>query len=524
MAKEANNQKYNELNYESYVHPFSHANYLYTIATLFDMKPAGFEKASVLEIGCAEGNNLAAMAFNYPEANFTGIDVSETQIAKAEALKEYLGIDNIDFECQDISDFRPKKRKDKYDYIICHGVFSWVSDDVRGKILEVCDKYLAANGVALISYNTLPGWNAVRSLRDMMIYHTKRFKTNVEKIAQAQFLLQFLHQNVSDNNVSYKSMIENELNLIKIGGASYLFHDHLEGENAQFYLSDFVNKVREFELDYVGDANIGTMFLGNMPQDAMEKLKAVNDVVSQEQYMDFIVNRRFRASIICKKGQKINRKLDKSKVLDYYLTFNPMIKVESKNPNEKVTFHFGDTFFETNEKISSTLFMELASQGAKPILATTLIKKVQQKLALEDTKLLESILVNNGLTLLLKGFMNIHSDTRNCAVEVSDKPEAYKLARFEAASNNYTRTKLSNVYDQSVSTDITTNIVVSNLDGTKSKEDLIEILLSKFEDGILKIQANDGKVLTKREDAQKVFVVLLDNLLPRLAERYFLVA
>jgi 2-polyprenyl-3-methyl-5-hydroxy-6-metoxy-1,4-benzoquinol methylase len=157
---------YDEVPYESYSYVQTHPAHMATIARLFGLNPPDFKKASVLELGCAGGGNLLPLALLYPEASFTGLDLSQEQIAEANEGKKALKLKNIDFKQQDITTFDLKAHAGKFDYIIVHGVFSWVPEPVRGKILELCQSCLSPDGLALISYNTLPGWNAVRSLRE----------------------------------------------------------------------------------------------------------------------------------------------------------------------------------------------------------------------------------------------------------------------------------------------------------------------------------------------------------------------
>jgi len=514
---------YDEVPYESYAYPQTHPYHLYTVATLFKMNPAPFEKAKVLELGCAGGFNLAPLAIAFPKADFFGIDISKEQIDSALKMKEELGLDNLNFAKQNILEFSPKSKKDKYDYIICHGIYSWVPEDVRKAILNICNDYLTDNGIAIVSYNALPGWNAVRSLREMMLYHTKRFNTPVEKLAQASHLLSFLSDNVPQNNVAYKSMIENEMKLLNSANATYLYHDHLESENAQFYLTDFVNSARACGLEYVGDTNVNSMYIGNMPKDAMEKLKVINDIVAQEQYMDFINNRRFRSTVLCKRGNKIDRNLSKEQIMDYYINFYQIPTVTKDVASGKTSFKIGGIGLETTDTILSSLLVELAESKQLSVSAKDLLKIVQKKLGLKDKKDVEHVLLENGLNLALRGILSLSSYSPNYVTDISEKPEAYKLARYEAKLNNYTRKKLTNMFSASINTDIVTNILISEMDGTKTISELIDIMYQKNKEGLLRID-KDGKPLEDKDAVKAVITQLIEKLLPKLAEKHFLVA
>src|SRR5262245_39050357 len=147
---------YDEVPYAS--HPFAqtHPDRLATIATLFGMRPQAVEQCRVLELGCAAGGNLIPMAVTYPESHFVGVDLSGREIAEGQRAIETLRLKNIQLAQRDIRDLGDELGR--FDYVICHGVYSWVSADVRDKILDLCARLLAPQGVAYVSYNTYPGW------------------------------------------------------------------------------------------------------------------------------------------------------------------------------------------------------------------------------------------------------------------------------------------------------------------------------------------------------------------------------
>ncbi len=189
---------YDEMPYES--HPFaqSHPNRLYTIGTLFGMRPTPVQKCRVLELGCAAGGNLIPMADYLPESQFVGVDSSARQIQDGLDTVKQLGLPNVILKHASILDV--DAAYGRFDYIICHGVFSWVPEKVRLKILEICGTQLTPNGIAYVSYNTYPGWHMRGMIRDMMRYHASRFNAPKDRIQQARALLRFLTQSVNRAN------------------------------------------------------------------------------------------------------------------------------------------------------------------------------------------------------------------------------------------------------------------------------------------------------------------------------------
>src|SRR5262245_16820704 len=165
---------YEEVPYESKPIPGSHPDSLATMAILCGMQPPPIDRCRVLELGCAAGGNLLPMAQTVPDGRFVGIDLSPRQVADGQALIDALGLTNLELRALSILDVG--EDFGTFDYIICHGVFSWVPREVQDKILAICRRHLAPNGVAYVSYNTYPGWHLRGMVRDMLTYHARQFE------------------------------------------------------------------------------------------------------------------------------------------------------------------------------------------------------------------------------------------------------------------------------------------------------------------------------------------------------------
>ena len=118
--------------------------------------PHTLEKGGrVLELGCATGVNLFFQAALYPNVEFFGIDLSREQIKIANQRREALQAENVHFEEMDIMDF--PESWGKFDFIIIHGVFSWIPTRVREKVLEIFQKHLNEGGFIYLDANAMPG-------------------------------------------------------------------------------------------------------------------------------------------------------------------------------------------------------------------------------------------------------------------------------------------------------------------------------------------------------------------------------
>src|SRR3990172_8128983 len=141
---------YDSVPYASFPYPYSSHERMYTIGKLFGLQPANYKKARVLELGCASGGNILQLASLCQDSEFVGIDASKVQIDMATSHVRNLSLKNMEFRCQSIMDITDDLGK--FDYIITHGILSWVPQDVQDKIFAVCNNNLSDNGIAYISY------------------------------------------------------------------------------------------------------------------------------------------------------------------------------------------------------------------------------------------------------------------------------------------------------------------------------------------------------------------------------------
>ncbi len=304
--------KYDEIPYTSRAFAFTHPEHLGAMAKLFGMNPASPIEARVLEIGCASGGNLIPVACANPKGEFLGIDFSKVQVNQANASIQALGLTNIRILHQDILDFDSREHG-KFDYIICHGVFSWVPEAVRERILAICRESLSDQGVANISYNTYPSWKMREIIRDMMNYHAGNRATATEKVQQSRAILDFIQKN-SDPKSSFGMLLSSEVEVLKAAPDDYLLHEHLEETNVPYYFKDFMALAHKNGLNYVGETHIHEMvphFQGPEVHSALETVSGGN-ILLMEQYIDFFSNRRFRRTLLthAKNSPHLTRRID----------------------------------------------------------------------------------------------------------------------------------------------------------------------------------------------------------------------
>ena len=307
---------YDSIPYESYPFENTHPAHLSSIAGLFGFPAVDPAACRVLELGCGAGGNLIPMADTAPGSRFHGIDTAATQIEQGRAAIAALGLTNVTLECGDI--LTAGRELGEFDYIVCHGVYSWVPEAVQTRILELCRELLSPHGIAYVSYNTYPGWHLRATVREMMNFHARGFDDDRERIAQARALLNFLVESVPQGN-TYGQMLRDELELVRDRDDAYLFHEHLEICNTPLYFHQFAERAQAAGLGYLGEAALSSMMLTqDVPPKVRETLQRIApDIIRFEQYLDFLRNRTFRRTLLCHAEVALRRELTPETIAGY---------------------------------------------------------------------------------------------------------------------------------------------------------------------------------------------------------------
>lgn len=517
---------YDIVPYPSASFPQSHPLRLAAMGRLMGLKTPAPSTARVLELGCADGANLLPMADLFPGASFLGLDASKVQIAAGQKAIAGAGLKNVELRCQNILEF--PAAEGKFDYIIVHGIFSWVPEPVREKIMQICSTHLADAGIAYISYNALPGWNMRRSLRDMMLFHTKQFAEPAMKIQQARALLAFMAESVPTDNNAYGMLLKSESEAMSKQVDSYLVHDILEEENTPFYLHEFVSRAERNGLQYLGEPSLSQMLSANFPDKVRDTLNRVGTtVVAQEQYMDFLRNRYFRQTLLCQKSQVVNRQVQAIQMAGF--AFQSYLK----RPEKPVDLTLGVqvSFVSTaGATVNATdSFLKAAFQaiamaapgtiGYQEVLATA--RKQSRpflgELPANRDVIDEATLQSNLLNLYSKGFLEISAEPVAVVTGIPAKPLMSPLARF-AAANNFRL--ITNRIHFGVPADVFARFVIAVCDGTRTRDQIVDELTKQVLEGKLGMKEGD-KPVTEASRVRALMQPQVEAVLQRLADHGF---
>lgn len=297
---------YKELGYKSYPFPFTTPAYLEAYGTLVGLNTPPAKTARVLELGATYGGNIISQAVHNPEATFVGIELSQDQVEKGNKIISDAKLDNVSLIQGDIMNF--DETLGIFDYIIAHGFYSWISDEMKDKLLAIISNHLADNGIAYVSYNTYPGWHTMEEVRQLMLFANRGHDelTHKEKVLRGKTVGSLVGSQILnyDNLKERNSKFLGALRSVMQKDDYYVGHDHLEPHNDPCYFYQFNDHLKAHNLAYICDADLTLSMVRTYDESIADKLEklAPNSQVDQEQYLDFMLDTTFHKSIICKEG------------------------------------------------------------------------------------------------------------------------------------------------------------------------------------------------------------------------------
>lgn len=295
---------YDNFLYISKAFPNTNINILSAKARIYGLDSAPIDGARVLELGSSCGGNIIPQALYYPEATFTGIDLSSVQVQHGNELIQSMGLTNVTLMEKNIIDIDDDFGT--FDYIIVHGIWSWVPDMVKDKILSICNRNLSDRGIAYVSYNTYPGWKRLEQLRDIMLYSEKHAHHDSlkDRTAYTKNVLKLIAETMKmDERARTQSNYKiNNINRVVQSNDYYVGHEYLETINDPVYISQFVARAEQQGCTYIGDESLQRSFITWLDDAVVENINVLSqgNHVDKEQYYDYVYDTQFRMALLTK--------------------------------------------------------------------------------------------------------------------------------------------------------------------------------------------------------------------------------
>jgi len=463
--------QYDTLYYPDYLHPQTHPRRLQAVSLLLGHDAPDLKGARVLELGASSGTNLIAMAMGHPEASFVGVDLAAKRVEEGLLQIHRVGLKNVELKVMSATQIDPALGL--FDYIIAHGLFSWVPAPVRAGILQTCAQSLTPKGVAFISYNIFPGWAHRWLAGHFMRGFSDPNLRPAERARQARELLSHL---VETTDGVLHDGYEIEAKRLNEQPNGYLFHEYMGAAHHPYFFRDFVGEARDASLEYLGESESLTYLdpratardTGSGPPDFG------GDVIEAQQYIDFAEGRYFRQSLLFKAGQGVGGMLSRDALPQLHITADVRIllplRLHSDLPER---LQVGEDEVREGRPLLKAAYTLLGETWPAAISFDDLLRRARGLLGRKG-KAGESVDRQALHDALYSAYLadRIHLEGRSprLANKPSSHPVASPLARHQLARGD---AWLSTLRHDSLTVDDATRLLLPLLDGSRDLDTLV---------------------------------------------------
>jgi SAM-dependent methyltransferase len=445
------NTSYDRVPYPSAIFARTHPDRLATLALLHGLTPPDISTARVLEIGCGDGLNVLAMAAAYPKMTVEGFDLSEAAIARGNELLTLSGMTNASLTVLDAMAAVAHYPAGSFDYVIAHGVYAWVPDAVRAAIMELIGHVLSPNGVALISYNALPGGHMRMIMRDMLLHQIEGIDDPQLKIVATRHFLETLDTEIPADEPIRQAIRDLARSMLKRPD-NLLFHDELGDYYAPQSLSGISTAAGKAGLRFLNDSGRNRLLDGFFPDDYELSDNPEHEIVRLRQADDYLAMRFFRQTVFVRSECAPCRKIATANL-------GPLWMTAQLPRREDGVFRFGEDEIEIGDAQLASALEKLTAKWPERLPVMETIEGEDRLLAVME--------------LFAEGYVSLHSKPAPFAVEITEKPCASPLVRAQLQRGEVQLCALNHTYVAVEQPALRT--LLEHADGTRTAGDISAI-------------------------------------------------
>ncbi|HXW20342.1 MAG TPA: class I SAM-dependent methyltransferase [Roseiarcus sp.] len=487
MAERAR-QAYDLAPYQSVALMRLHPARLAACAKLAGLAPPPISSARVLEIGCASGGHIIPLAYAFPNARFVGVDVSPRQIADGKARIDRLGLANIELAAQSFAVLG--EADGDFDVIVAHGLYSWIPEPLRDDLLRVCGARLAPNGLALISYNVLPGWRMFEIVRDSMILHAGGEADQQKRSAKARRLFAAMKER-ADLSTSYGRFWRDEAQRMTVGDDAYLTHEVFEDSSAPSSFRDFTARAQRFGLAYACESRVRANRPETVAPDAAAIIEEFSggDGMAREQYIDIFSGRTFRESILIRADEAFRLDASDRRQRLAALHMIAPIGLELRPIEGKP-----GAFVIADDAVSLECDDPAAVESVRRLIARRPSSSRFEDLASETNDVSRPVVLSTLWRMAEMGLLDVSTEPVACAEALSARPRASALATSDAKAGDLTATLRHAPFHM----DPLDRLLLARLDGARSRDSLVDLFVEAVASGGLRASGPQGPIVERK--------------------------
>lgn len=520
---------YDALHYPSLPRAVTQPDRLAVVARLLGLSPAAPSASRVLELGCSDGGNLLATALAHPGAEVVGIDIAPGQIEAGRAAARALGATNLRLEAMDLRD---APSLGTFDYVIAHGLYSWVPPPLQAALLRGIAACLRPQGVAYLGLSVLPGSYPLLSLRALLARRTASAPDARTQVDLARATVEALADLAPPATAD---LFRARRDAVRGGSDAWVRHELLAEENHPAWFHELARAAAASGLQYLADADLPSTFPSNHLDPERLKLfdRLARDPIEREQLLDELVNRSFRRALFVRAEAKVDRRLGPDRLTGLSVVAryrapgawsdvpeggHEVLRAEATGeapPGELRTRH-------APARAALRLLAE-RWPAAEPIAG--LLSRGRARAAEAGWPLPpplpvdETIVGEHLLVCATRGLVDLWLEPPPFAAAASERPTANALARWQASRGG----EVLGARHQAVPLEAHERVLLAALDGTRDRAALVATLAARASSGDLALADGERSIVDAAE-RDALFARIVDLTLERFARAALLVS
>jgi SAM-dependent methyltransferase len=420
--------------------------HLSAIAVANGIPAASPDRCRFLEIGCGTGWHLIALAFAHPESEFVGIDLAASAIAAGQRIIAANGLSNVRLLHYDLTEIGDSFGE--FDYILAHGLYTWIPEPVARRLLEVIAERLAPNGTACVSYNITPYSRLRNMMREIAQYHFSAWPEDTSA-GRALELFDFLSRASRRSNIVQLAAADERKKAAQ-SGLGYASHDVLGEVFRLISYSDFARSAAACGLQPFDEAGF-TARESLLKEETLRTLRGRKlDPVRYQQYLDYLEIGAFRRTLLCHAG--LERGEERIPLERFHAA--AQLELRSEKGQTAVVRRDGGNLLTSDRKLILALErLTAAWPGSVPSAA----------LGLDHSQI---------WALYRNGFLMLQQSPSTAAMP-GGRPLAQRLVRAQLAAG---QEFVHNPYHQAIRLEPPANRLVAWCDGSHTREELTALM------------------------------------------------
>ena len=449
---------YDDLPYVSRPFRQTHPDRLACMGLLLGMTPADPRTARVLDVGCGSALNLIAMAATLPDARFFGFDLAQTAVEQARSCIARLGLQNIRVEHMDLLEFPGDAGE--FDYIIAHGFYSWVPEEVREALLTLMDRHASPHAICYLSFNARPGSTLRLAWREAAAYHAHGIVDPVERAQASVRMLELMAETSAARPGAWRDIVTDMVGAVHEKGIRWVGHDDFGPVFEPFHFHEVAEAAARHGMQYLSDAchfDSQPYELSDPARDILQDLEQ-RDLLLREQYFDFLELRPFRQILLCRSGVALRRPIDTNGLRQMSFSSAADETGAASDGQIVVSNPLTGSRSEVGE-LSRAILRQLRAAWpcSMPFAEVLPAQRDRGEIALRLERLWACALIE------------AHAVAQRCGRGADERPVVCHLARLEAADCTTVTTR---IHSQCIVDDVTRDLL-RLLDGSRSRSELI---------------------------------------------------